>query len=190
MSDILPIGQLIEDEQHRDAIHIAVAPVICGAEELIPGQRIGFIEHGNTERVGSHAEHRIGIVDPFLTRNVFLGQRFWMFLLPNTITSLCHDWTHPAFEAAAPTTKRAAVHRSDSETWLRAAADAIDLTYNALMRDAKTWVECKEHTVQHGSESWRDSGIGSNPEFWHHYEIVTGTIVPEDRKRSFYCCSC
>ena len=27
-------------------------------------------------------------------------------------------------------------------------------------------------------------------EFWHHYEVVTGTVVEADKKRSFYCCTC
>lgn len=188
MSDILPIGQLIEYEQHRDAIHIAVTPVICGAEELIPGQRIGFIEPGNTERVGSHAEHRIGIVDPFLTRNVFLGQRFWMFLLPNTITSLRHDWTHPAFEASAVPGRPI----SASEVWLRNLADSVEITYSRLMRGAEDWLASKRNGewgeyITGGSEM---EGTMVPDEFWNHYENVTGKKVAEEHRGSFFSCSC
>lgn len=193
MSDPLKLGQIIEAGQQRDAIHVAVAPVIA-LERLAPGDHIGFAgtDQETVGRAdGPFGEHHItpiGIVDPFLTGKVMKGERFWMFLYPQTITSLRHDWTHPAFEALAPTTKPHAVHLTDSEKWLRDHADALDLTYSALMRDADTWLNQDEHTVQHGSDHWRDTFAPT--EFWHHYEIVTGTVVPEDRKHSFYCCSC
>lgn len=191
----LPLGKIIDGEQQRDAIHIAVAPVIAACS-LSPGQHVGFVE-GSIEQVEAIADGprspqnkpAIGIVDPFLTVRVMTGDRFWMFLYPQTITSLRHDWTHPAFVAAPVTTKSNTMHKSESALWLESHADMMDLTYSAMMRDAQTWLEEDEHTVQHGSESWR-SDFGDPVEFWHHYEIVTGTVVPEERKRSFYCCSC
>jgi hypothetical protein len=79
------IGKLIEAGQQRDAIHIAMAPVVA-AELLRPGQRIAFEAH-SMERVRAFGT-TIGIVDPFLTEPVKPGQRFWMLLNPNTITSL------------------------------------------------------------------------------------------------------
>jgi hypothetical protein len=95
------LGSLITDgDRRRDAIHIAVAPVTA-AEPLAPGQHVGFIPSGQTETVGL-ADRLIGIVDPFLTNPVEPGQRFWLFLYPNTVTSLRHVWTHPAFTARVP----------------------------------------------------------------------------------------
>jgi hypothetical protein len=74
-------------------VHVALAPVVAG-ENLEPGEHVGFLE-GN--RVSKHAEKNIGIVDPFLTATVRAGQTFYLCLYPNTVTSLRHDWTHPAF---------------------------------------------------------------------------------------------
>ena len=93
--DTLKLGQIIEGEQHRDAIHIAVAPVEA-AEQFVPGQRVGLLADGRAS--GKPFVDKIGIVDPFLRTDVEAGQRFWLWLTPYTITSLRHEWTHPAFE--------------------------------------------------------------------------------------------
>lgn len=185
MSEITTIlGALLTDESVRDAIHIAVAPVVA-VENLFPGQHVGFVKEGNTADVGTACKAKIGIVDPFLTEPVQRGQRFWMLLYPNTITSLRHEWIHPAFGVVA---KPAAAHRVDSEAWLRTFAAEMDIGYQGLMDAATQWVEREEYTVQQGSERWRDS-FGNAKEFWHHYEIVTGTKV-KDHEATFFCCTC
>jgi hypothetical protein len=101
------IGKLITGDENNDAIHVAIAPVIA-AERLKPGQRIRLTTH-LFQRNGSRLHYvrhempekpAIGIVDPFLTKDVEPEQGFYMFLLPGTITSLRHEWTHPAFEQA------------------------------------------------------------------------------------------
>lgn len=96
----LGIGKLVEnDGQGRDAIHVAVVPVIA-AVRLRPGCRVGLDEDGRAEI--SETRHCIGIVDPFLEEWVEEGQKFWLFLYPGTITSLRHVWTHPAFKPKVP----------------------------------------------------------------------------------------
>ena len=95
------LGQLVPDgELRRDAIHIAVAPVTACCD-LDPGDGVGLIgPPGDTELAGPVGSNNIGIVDPFLSERVKAGERFWMFLFPNTITGLRHIWTHPAFSSA------------------------------------------------------------------------------------------
>lgn len=79
---------------HRDAIHIAIAPVKATCK-LHPGQGIGFVNNTTTD-VGL-VPYPLGIVDPFIQSPIYPGDVFYMFLYPNTITSLRHEWTHPAF---------------------------------------------------------------------------------------------
>lgn len=96
MSEQVKIGQLAEASAGRDAIHVAIAPVVA-AERLEPGTHVGFWPDGS---VGC-CKGPLGIVDPFLSQPVSRGERFYMFLYPNTITGLRHVWTHPAFAAAS-----------------------------------------------------------------------------------------
>jgi hypothetical protein len=100
MADDAPkVGRLITDgERRRDAIHVAVAPVTAG-EPLHPGDHVGLVgPAGDLETVGRTADP-IGVIDPFLPGPVGKGERCWLFLYPNTVTSLRHVWTHPTFQA-------------------------------------------------------------------------------------------
>ena len=91
------LGHMPAADARRDAVHVAVAPVVA-VELLLPGEHIGLYEDG---RAGSAAKH-IGVVDPFRRQEVQPGERFWLFLYPGTVTSLRHVWTHPAFKTRAP----------------------------------------------------------------------------------------
>jgi hypothetical protein len=98
------LGQIIDNPNAaRDAIHIAIAPVTADTR-LHPGQRVGLIGDGDKVAI---VPQSIGIVDPFLTGPVNAGERFWMFLYQNTITSLRHAW-RPATTIASPEIRRTA----------------------------------------------------------------------------------
>jgi hypothetical protein len=98
------LGQTPDAEARRDAVHVAVAPVVAG-QTLLPGVTVGLDVDGEAVR----SADPIGIVDPFRTDAVEPGERFWLLLFPNTITGLRHSWTHPAFAAKPPTAQAASV---------------------------------------------------------------------------------
>lgn len=85
------LGNIIGPGEKRDAIHLAVEPVIA-AEPLLPGMHVGFIDGG----VGRSTDP-VGIVDPFIQGIIQKGQMFWLVVYPRTITSLRHVWDHPKF---------------------------------------------------------------------------------------------
>jgi hypothetical protein len=176
MSDAMEVlGTLIDESAKRDAIHIAVAPVVAEGT-LKPGQNIGFVP-GSSERVSGTADH-IGIVDPYLKAAVLPGQRFYMFLYPRTITSLRHEWTHPAFED----------NKRVSEQWIRELADSVDVTYNQIMDHARQQAAGADFPYLIGGAAME--GESTPEEFWHHFEVVTGEKVAPERRENFFSCSC
>lgn len=190
---ITTLGTILTQEEQRDAIHIAIAPVVA-AQNLLPGQHIGLLESGSASSVVSQL---LGIVDPFLKSMVKPGERFWMFLYPNTIRGLRHHWTHPAFDGQAEkedgiTQKAGTISKPDhvaySKEWIKEHAEDLGLSYDAIIRDADDWLVNREYHVQRDRTQWRD--LFNATEFWHHYEVVTGKVVSAAAKENMYCCSC
>lgn len=179
MSDTqFEIGKILDGDRARDAVHIAVAPMIA-AEGMDPGEHVGI---AGDDLASTLVEPKVGIADPFLMQHIEKGQRFWMFMYPNTITSLRHQWTHPAFAELADLGK--------SERWITQFADRIGQTYDSLMEAADEWTRNKEYTHDNGEnykgyESWF-------PTFWRHYEIVKGVKVSDETimEGSFFTCTC
>lgn len=107
MQEQVKVGEVITGSARRDAIHVAVAPVVAG-ERLCAGMHVLLDGHGvafmddsmgnGAELVGERTDRTVGVVDPFLTESVKKGDRFYVFLYPNTVTGMRHHWMHPAFK--------------------------------------------------------------------------------------------
>lgn len=97
----LKLGELIVGEQQRDAVHMAVVPVVAGESNLVPGMHVSLDSSGQAVRhVGPDCPKwdPVGVIDPFLkVQHIQKGERIWLFLYPGSITSLRHEWAHPAF---------------------------------------------------------------------------------------------
>lgn len=132
MKDTIKLGSLITDKQHRDAIHIAVVPIVAG-QDLEPGAHVGLSESGQA----IYGLDSIGVIDPFLTERVAKGQTCWLLLYPGTITSLRHNWTHPAF---ADEQQAVAKTMFDTRTnfLLAIAANPLDQSLRSVFAD---WLE-------------------------------------------------
>lgn len=183
------IGKILT-EGERDAIHIAVLPAIAHIE-LSPGSNIGF-KNGET-----CYDNLIGIVDPFLTKGVRAGEMFYIFLYPNSITSLRHLWTHPDILDSVPTEQS----KGESEAWLRNWIENADCPdYDTVMAALQELPLPDNEDVHYSIQDYEDgptlffhntdahSDIPS--EFWRHFEIVTGKKVPIDERVVGFSCSC
>jgi hypothetical protein len=96
MKEKIEIGKLLEKSDiRRDAIHIAVIPVTIGYP-MEPGTKVFYVK--STGEVFPNADEdqkAIGIIDPYLSKPLEVGDRAYLFLYPDTITSLRHVWKHP-----------------------------------------------------------------------------------------------
>lgn len=177
------LGQIIEGDQMRDAIHIAVAPVTA-AMDLKSGQHVGFLE-GQT--VGGPCKKPIGIVDPFLPRGVQRGERFWLFLYPNTITSLKHVWTHPAF-IDDPQNNSA---KSASESWMRAwAMEHMSADYygdDGKLSPEVAYANAIDAGHNHRVGPYEEAREHIDNEWWYHWEAITGERGDRD---TYFSCAC
>lgn len=181
------LGTILDGEAKRDAIHIAVAPVVA-QETLWPGENVGADGTTNSTLVG--------IVDPFLKDRVKKGERFWLFIYPKKIDSLRHVWTHPEFAdestlSEADELKVAQVIDNldgSSRKWIEEFADKLGRSYDQLMKDAEVWLTTGEY-IQDNSESYK-SYYDEFEEFWERYEKITGKKVLDGEKESFFTCSC
>jgi hypothetical protein len=181
--DNLKIGEIITTTQFRDAIHIAVAPVIAG-ERLFPGQEIRM--RGGKAFATGEGES-LGIVDPFLRQAIHPEQRFWIFLHPGSITSLRHHWEHPAMAGdTLPDVPPPREFALPNELWLQDFADNVGLTFAELMEGAKDWIDDGDYLNRGGLLA----GVDVPPSFWTHYEAVTGRKVPAKKQQNFFSCSC
>jgi hypothetical protein len=184
------LGTIIGPNERRDAIHIAVEPVIA-KRHLRPGDHVRA--DGDLAVVESEG---VGIVDPFLLNTVKPGERFWLLIYPRQIHSLRHVWTHPAFpdapEVAGEMPKMGIKFISESEAWIRNYAAELDLGYERLMSGADEWIESRkdgqwgEYLVDGGNLE----GTSTKPEFWDHYAKVRGVEVPTKDRENFFSCSC
>lgn len=174
------IGKVLDASAQRDAIHIAVAPVVA-LRTCQPGAPIGLTD-GKADPL---AEQLIGIADPFLKAPAKPGQRLFLFLYPNTATGLRHVYTHPVLDSQAVKDLAA------SEKWLREfAAENFDYSedpYATLLQ----YANAGEFYFNSQPEWLYSEGAQEKQEMWSHLEAVLGKTFSYNHKSSAaYRCSC
>lgn len=179
-----PLGQLPSEDASRDAIHIAIAPVVAG-DILLPGEHIGFLSNG---RVSGSAQVKIGVVDPFLKKPVPIGQRCFLLLYPGTATGLRHHWEHPAFESKPEPEPAPDTEVMKARRWLQHFASEVDLTLEDLLEACQKYLKNRITTcISQSDLDFADEQVG---ELWHYYSILTETRVNTSMV-PFHCsCSC
>lgn len=180
------LGTIIESGG-RDAIHLAVEPVVAGTS-LIVGHDVGIGKNGKAyhESITNNIK-LVGIVDPFLKNNVKAGEMFWLIVYPRQITSLRHVWEHPDFPQPGQKPEESLEDKKAySEGWLRDFVDNNEWgcpSYESIIENYLAG------GIQDDSFHFGEDASGSIPdEFWDHMEIVVGHKIKN--RPEYFSCSC
>lgn len=165
----------------RDAIHVAVIPVVAG-EELRPGDSVMVTEGVATKSATPY--HRDGVVSPFLCSPVPQDGRVWVLVEPGTVTSMRHEWTHPRFPLHRAA--RSEVTIVESEEWLRKFARDWNIPYERLIDQAR-----EGEYITFGNDCHSQEEVPEREEMWDHLENVLGIVFPRaHRDETAFSCSC
>lgn len=175
----------IPDTSGRDAIHLAVEPVIAG-QRVYAGDDI-VIRDGSAYL--AEAGKGVGIADPFVQGHISKGQKFWLVLYPRQITSLRHVWSHPAFPDEGPAPKKQ--DRSYSEQWMRRWA----LVHMSVDYDGDGDFLDEDDAYKNAIEAGHDMSVGPyedasdhiDNEWWGHWEAITGK---PGKRGEYFSCGC
>jgi len=170
------LGRLADPKAAKDAIHVAIIPVTCEHAKVYPGEPLR-VSYGAILKAGDEESH--GIVDPFLTSPVMPGERFYMLLKPGSITSLRHDWEHPAFTDKT---------EEDEMEWVKNFAAELGIAFDILWDGAGDHADDADYYVNTGtieihgsSEDWE--------KFWEIFCRRTKKKKPE-YAGGFFSCAC
>ena len=187
------LGEIITEpgeQNQRDAVHIAVVPVMARNNQP-SGAHVGVTPDGKEAGTpGGLFSSPVGIVDPFLPNGVKAGETFWLFLYQGQVTTLRHEWTHPAF----PAVDKADLHSRDdkkaSEEWLRAYArmiktyeDQPDVAYADFVSDLRN-KEIRWYGISGNSLS----DLEDAAKLKHHARVALGLVLDFDEFS--FGCSC
>lgn len=180
------LGQLVEFDRPRDAVHVAIIPLVA-AEELHPGWMVGADKEGYAFKVDQRHES-IGVVDPFLYGVVPKGKRCWVLLTPDTVTGMRHQWTTADFPEEGPPSTREM--RAAATAWLMKFADDKNIRYDDMVAGAVSGEGATFGVDCHGSLA-QEFGEGLAQQFWEHLEVVTGRRFPAaHRSGTHFSCTC
>lgn len=184
MSDI-DLTRPPEPGAERDAIHVAVLPVIAG-EGMYRNGKVRLADCGTAYR-GEYNDC-IGVVNPFRDGRVEKGDRFWLFLTPNTVTGMRHHWKHPVVDREIPP-------RDEHEQWLRDFSSRWNFNWDEMIQAAMSSEDYDSYeriitAVGHDLHSPEELGEDLRL-FWYHMEKFTGEDFSEaHRSGVHWSCTC
>lgn len=189
MEPITTLGTLLKGEIQRDAIHIAIMPVITH-RDLYPGESVKLIPGTKNTVMGCERDSTdcVGIIDPFLEGYIPGGSQVWMFLNPNTITGLRHEWTHLKVD------NNTNISDNEHEDWLRSFACKWNFDYDNMIKQATTTPtdDYSNIITAEGIDLHSRGELGDDHElFWRHIEALTGKMYDYyHREKICWSCSC
>lgn len=181
------LGKLIDAPACRDAVHVAVLPIVA-AVRLAVGASVQIIDgRAHLAPKTSSQNPAVGIVDPFLDRAVYPGDKFWLYLYPNTVSDMTHQWSHPVIDKALEAVKSIELPTTESArssmTWLKGYLAGQDGNLEDIIQQ-----------LSENTDTLCLSFVAYGPElveFWEHLENALGVTIPDSIKVEHrFSCSC
>jgi hypothetical protein len=182
------LGMIHTKEEFRDAIHLAVIPAVAG-QLLDIGTHV-MLQDGIASMAKPYGPEAIGIVDPFLKKHVSPGEKFWVVIYPRQINSLRHVWTHPKIDIEVDSSRSSIEENAKfkkSWAWMERYASSLGVDVVYLMRGAGNFIATGECLSGINNKDKEDCYKETDPEFWHHYNIITGSEIHDV---DFFACCC
>jgi hypothetical protein len=177
------IGNIIEGDEIRDAVHIACLPAEAEVD-LYAGMHVGY-----KDGKASPMYDNIGIVDAFIKGIVPKGNHFWIMVYPRNITGLRPIWTHPNIPDNSDANKIDVSNRTEDEKYLRSVAEQIGVGYEKFMEDVESFVEYDETPITRGYEP-ENPNINDLGAFWNIWSRHTGGTIPKNAEDLYWSYSC
>ena len=177
------VGSIVGPDAPRDAIHVAIIAVQAG-EWLSPGEKVTMLL-GRAYKAKD--QRALGVVDPFLSEEVDRLEWFYLFLNPGSITSLRHDWTHPAFTEGAPVGKP---QDANMDFFVRIAR-ILGQPVTELLYKAERAFNDDDGGICFGDDLDGWPSEGQIEEFWQRFADYKGKPLPPNILRTAYFrCAC
>lgn len=180
------IGNMLDESAQRDAIHIAVLPVVASSA-LYAGQHVSVKDGIAYPALRGRS---IGIVDPFMHTGPMKGERFFVFIKPNTVTGMRHHWQHPDIpetDAVIPGTVFESNQRKGAREWLEDFCARYGYHYSTVMSN-KGQMMCATEIEIHTQADIEPSELEA---FWKNMEIMyEERFSQEHRDKTIWTCSC
>lgn len=184
-----PLGNKIDPSEHplRDAVHVAIIPVIAG-ESLYAGAYFKLAYGSTTSALmcGYGQQDAIGVIDPFLGNMVHIkkGDKCWGMLFPDSVTGMRHHWKHTTIDNVEKP-------KDEHELWIRRFCDEWNFDYNELIANA-TSTDDWRYVVARGKDLHSARELGGDEDlFWEHLEALTDRKFDrEHREEMGWSCSC
>lgn len=180
MANDIVLGQIITGTAYKDAVHVPIAPVVA-AHTLCGGDKVILQKVDGCAVLAQPNDKPVGVVDPFLNDYVEEGQTFWLFLMPGSISTMRHEWTHPGVDQQ-PTDS------ADAFAGLKAFADDLGVKFQELLERADDFVASGDRWVKNRFEG----GVSMPARFWEWYAEVRNVplpkLGPDSWDRNFFDC--
>jgi hypothetical protein len=176
------IGQVVYHFGVRDAAHTPIISAIATAD-MYTGAWVSIGPEMKATMVDKHSAKAVGIVDPYLLRQVKEGECFWVHLKPGSISTLSHVWTHrriPDIAATIPDKEQARQRLEDF------ANGPLHVSLENMLETIESCRNGGDPLYDHGYES-----LGEYDGFWDDYVLFTGLTDPnKESKYGFYFFTC